>query len=252
MIPVGRFHPHHKSIFQLFNLHITKKVPAILLASTFQCLTPLSCQSATDLKYDEYSVVYDNLNGGNTAKLLGVDQLRADAAQYVSGDVLEVAVGTGLQVKYYNPNTLKSFTGVDQSQGMLKQAENKLASTLSTVSTRLRQMDAEQLQFNDDSFDTVVDTFSMCVIPRPESAIKEMIRVAKPSGLVVLLENTRSDNKLLGLFQDATEPAITKLSKECRWNTDIKKITEQNLNVRQIATKSIAGGTVQLNVYQKM
>jgi hypothetical protein len=63
--------------------------------------------------YDQYSPDYDRLNGGSAAKYLGIDEMRQRAAEYTQGDVLELAVGTGLQTTYYDWSRVRSFTGVD-------------------------------------------------------------------------------------------------------------------------------------------
>jgi methyltransferase OMS1, mitochondrial len=229
------------------------RVPtSLLIAGAILFVNPINCISAVDIKYDSYSISYDALNGGKAAEVFGVDDLRGEAAQYVRGDVLEIALGTALQSKFYDPKVLKSFTGVDLSTGMLKEAETRLAATLPSVKTTLQQMDAQRLLFDDDSFDSVVDTFSMCVIPQPSLAINEMVRVTRVGGQVVLLENARSANSVLGIFQDITEPVVTKFSKECRWNVDIDKLAKENLNIRRVASKLVSGGTIQLNVYEKL
>jgi methyltransferase OMS1, mitochondrial len=135
--------------------------------------------------YDSFSSTYDIIDGGAVASVLGIDGLRAEAGRNVGGDVLEVAVGTGLQSQYYDWSKISSFTGVDASEGMLQEATRKipsLAAPYPKVKISLRSMDAEKLTFDDDKFDTVVDTFSMCVIDDPLSAIKEMRRVVKPGG----------------------------------------------------------------------
>ena len=74
---------------------------------------------------------------------------------------------------------------------MLIEAKAKIASVITKVPIELQIMNAEKLSFLDNSFDTVIDTFSLCVVPDPESAIVEMARVVKPTGRVILLENTR-------------------------------------------------------------
>jgi ubiquinone/menaquinone biosynthesis C-methylase UbiE len=74
---------------------------------------------------------------------------------------------------------------------MLTEAKAKISSVITKVPIELQIMNAEKLSFLDNSFDTVIDTFSLCVIPDPKSAIVEMARVVKPTGRVILLENTR-------------------------------------------------------------
>lgn len=66
-----------------------------------------------DQKYDEYSRSYDNLNGGIVTKLLGLDGMRENTASKVSGKVLKVAVGTGLQSSYYDWSKISQFSGID-------------------------------------------------------------------------------------------------------------------------------------------
>ena len=72
--------------------------------------------SGKDQQYDAFSSTYDRLNGGSVTSALGIDEMRMLANQYVSGDVLEVAVGTGLQSQYYTWPRLTSFVGIDLSE----------------------------------------------------------------------------------------------------------------------------------------
>lgn len=108
---------------------------------------------AKSQKYDSFSSTYDTLNGGSLTNALGIDDMRKEAAHFVTGKVLEVAVGTGLQSQYYNWQALTSFTGVDSSEGMLIEAKNRiplLASRNSKVKVDLQQMDTKQLKYPDD------------------------------------------------------------------------------------------------------
>lgn len=102
-----------------------------------------------------------------------------------AGRVLEVAVGTGLNLPHYPPDT--DLTGIEYSPAMLDHARNR-ATTLDLVAD-LREGDAQALAFPDASFDTVLCTFSLCAIPDDHRAVTEMIRVLRPGGLLLLADH---------------------------------------------------------------
>lgn len=84
---------------------------------------------------------------------LGIDDMRRLANQYVSGDVLEVAVGTGLQSQYYTWPRLTSFVGIDVSEGMLVEARKRILTaqgSSSAIPIKLQQMDAKEMKFGDN------------------------------------------------------------------------------------------------------
>lgn len=139
--------------------------------------------SATD--YDAFAPSYDALDGGPLADGLGLARMRAEAAALCRGSILEVGVGTGLNLPFYDAQRCDKVTGVDLSAGMLREAA---AVPGLRVPVELLRMDAEALEFADASFDTVIDTFSLCVYSRPDRALAEFRRVCKPDGRVVLLE----------------------------------------------------------------
>ena len=170
------------------------------------------------LAYDGYSGTYDALDGGDAATALGIDRLRAKAVARCEGRVLEVGVGTGLNLPLYD-GARCSVVGVDLSQGMLREAAQTVAQRGLRRHIELQQMDAQQLTFADASFDCVLDSFSLCVYPDPAAALREMRRVCKPGGRIVLLEHQRSQNALLGAYQDATAPTAAALGgKGCVYN----------------------------------
>ena len=104
------------------------------------------------------------------------------------GDVLEVAVGTGINLAYY-PSGLR-ITGIDLSPQMLAVARQRAAELGADVS--LREGDALALPFDDASFDTVVCTLALCGIPDDRAAVAEMKRVLRPGGRLVLLDHVGS------------------------------------------------------------
>ncbi|MDI2032227.1 methyltransferase domain-containing protein [Saccharopolyspora sp. TS4A08] len=117
------------------------------------------------------------------------------------GDVLEVAIGTGLNLQLYPAGT--HLTGVEWSPGMLDLARRR-NDELGT-GAELREGDARALQFPDGAFDTVVCTFSLCAIPDHEQAITEMHRVLRPGGLLLLADHVVSTAWPVRLLQRAAE-----------------------------------------------
>jgi ubiquinone/menaquinone biosynthesis C-methylase UbiE len=128
---------------------------------------------------------------------------RKKALSDLSGKVLEVGIGTGRNLKYYPSRC--SVTGIDNSKGMLNQAGKK-AKGMKNVTLLL--MDAEHLDFPDNSFDYVITTFVLCTIPDPMKALKEMRRVLKPSGELIALEHMRSNDLLVALLEELINPVL--------------------------------------------
>lgn len=108
--------------------------------------------------------------------------------QQVIGEVLEVAIGTGLNLEHYPPDV--RLTGVELSQDMLAIARQRAAHLGRQV--ELRAGDAEALEFPSAAFDTVVCTFSLCAIPDHRTALAEMVRVLRPEGLLLLADHVAS------------------------------------------------------------
>jgi ubiquinone/menaquinone biosynthesis C-methylase UbiE len=118
--------------------------------------------------------------------------LFADSRDWVCrqavGDVLEVAIGTGLNLAHY-PAEVR-VTGIEFSPDMLRIARRRAEELPREVD--LREGDAHQLDFPDSSFDTVVCTFSLCAIPDEHRAVDEMLRVLRPGGLLLLADHVAS------------------------------------------------------------
>lgn len=124
------------------------------------------------------------------------------ACSHADGDVLEVAVGTGRNLAHYGGDV--HLTGIEFSPAMLEIAKSR-AEELG-IQADLRLGDAEQLDFPDASFDTVLCTFALCTIPDDGQAVREMHRVLRPAGKLVLVEHVRSPNPVVRGAQRALEP----------------------------------------------
>ena len=127
------------------------------------------------------------------------DGFRDGVATELHGDVLEVGVGVGetlRRLRSHGSSGVTSYTGVDISTGMLGQASRYKAAMPFPVA--LHQANAESLaMFGDGTFDTVTGSLVLCTVPDQEAALREMARVAKPDGKIVLLEHVLSPNPLV-------------------------------------------------------
>ena len=140
------------AVGQLASNFVAKAIISSLTLFSF-LMTP-SVELTKPLQYDSFSTTYDVLNGGSVTAALGIDGMRNLAAAFVAGDVLEVAVGTGLQSQYYNWPQINSFTGVDMSEGMLREAGQRIPALVSEskskVPVELRLMNSNKLDYNDN------------------------------------------------------------------------------------------------------
>jgi ubiquinone/menaquinone biosynthesis C-methylase UbiE len=176
-------------------------------------------------KYDQFARWYDLVEG--VPNLLGVRKLRRRLLRHASGNVLEVAVGTGMNLPYYPPGC--RIIAVDISTEMLNVARQRAAKLSMDVSFSLA--DAATLPFSGKSFDTVVSSLTTCTFPRPVAALREMARVCRTDGRVLLLEHGRSNREWLGRWQDSlADRFVNQLG--CHWNREpIKLVGEASLKV---------------------
>jgi len=187
-------------------------------------MTVLSKEEITQ-SYNRYARWYDILE--KIPELLGINRIRKNLFREASGDVLEVAAGTGNNLRHY-PKDCK-ITLIDLSRAMLKIASQKARSQRLEIS--VQEMDAERLEFPDNAFDTVVDSLSLCTLTQPVQALREMARVCKPKGRILLLEHGRSNKQGLARWQDKKADKHAKRF-GCKWNRNILGLVgEANLEV---------------------
>ncbi len=122
--------------------------------------------------------------------------------------VLEVGIGTGLNLPLY-PDTCR-LTGIDLSQEMLDKAVER-AHTLAMSDVMLKVMDATSMDFGDNEFDTALATYTISAVPDPVAVLREMRRVVKPGGRIVILNHFRSDRRTMGWLEDLVAPVCTRL-----------------------------------------
>ena len=151
--------------------------------------------------YEKLAKVYDVVFGPTLhhGRLVAIERMAIKP-----GDrVLEVGVGTCINTSLY-PTTC-SVTGIDLSASMLEKARERVRRE-GLRHVRLQEMDAAQLIFADDTFDIVYAPYLVSVVPDPVQVVKEMRRVCRPGGKIVILNHFRSANAILSRLERAISP----------------------------------------------
>lgn len=171
--------------------------------------------------YDKFSSCYDIFFKSYLEK--GREKAVSTLAPHPKAKVLEIGIGTGLGIEYY-PSDINLFA-FDYSQGMLKVSKQKALSKCKCP-VNLLQMDAQRMAFADNSFDYVLAAYVLTVVPRPQVALDEIFRVAKPGARVVIVNHLRSNNKVVGAIEDFLNPLFSGIGL-FSLNQDIKKLIRQ-------------------------
>lgn len=143
--------------------------------------------------------------------------------------VLEVGVGTGNNFPYYPADA--EISAIDFSEKMLKYARDKARKQ--GVRVRLQRMDVQNLQFEDNTFDTVVASFTFCSVPDPLRGLMEVERVCKPEGSVFLLEHVLSTNRILAWLMNLTAPLARMIGDNPNRRT-VENVVKSGLRVEQV------------------
>ncbi|ADH98163.1 class I SAM-dependent methyltransferase [Salisediminibacterium selenitireducens] len=167
-------------------------------------------------RYNRNAAIYDLIDRSISGKQ------RRELLQYARGEILEVGVGTGANLPYY-PKGVR-VTGIDLSPGMLKKAKERMVTLAGDTDIHLEEMDVEELPFADKTFDTIVTSCVYCSVPDPVKGMKEMRRVLKDDGEILMLEHMRSENPVIGFGMDLVNPVVRRL-----WGANINRDTMGNL-----------------------
>lgn len=154
--------------------------------------------------------------------------------------ILEVGVGTGKNFRFY-PKEAR-ITAIDFSPGMLARAQHKRAHK--QLNVHLDLMDVERLYYADNSFDTVVASFVFCSVPLPRKGLRELFRVCKPGGQVILLEHVLSSRPVIAWLMQLFNPVVVRI-----FGANINRETLKNVQAcgfSQVLVDSYSGDILKL------
>jgi len=167
-------------------------------------------------KWDNAAKTFDIMNRGIEVRY---GERKHEWFSRSVGRTLLVAVGTGLDLKYF-PSGQK-IVGIDISSKMLEKAKGKL--NVSMFNTKLVRADVQMLGFADNSFDSVVTSCTFCSVPDPVLGLKELRRVLKPGGKLLMFEHVRSNIFWIGPMMDL----LTYVSRKV--GPDLNRRTKENV-----------------------
>lgn len=157
-----------------------------------------------------------------------------------TGDVVEIGVGPGLNLQYYNTTNVNKVIGIDPSDELNKIAKKNANKVNLDIEFNLSS--AESIDLPTSSVDSVVCTFSLCSIPDPKKALNEIYRILKPGGKYFFCEHGISPDFSTKVFQNITNIFYPKLSGGCHANRDIPKlITNSGLKIDEKDTMYLPG-----------
>ncbi|MBE9063340.1 class I SAM-dependent methyltransferase [cf. Phormidesmis sp. LEGE 11477] len=147
-------------------------------------------------------------------------QLLAD----VSGNVLEIGFGTGLNLPHY-PDTVQALTTVEPNEGMGAIAQKRIDASPIKVNTTL--LNGEALSLPDESFDSIVCTWTLCSIPNAKKALGEAYRVLKPGGKFFFIEHGLSNEQTIQTWQNRITPIQRIIADGCHLNRKIDRLVAE-------------------------
>jgi ubiquinone/menaquinone biosynthesis C-methylase UbiE len=149
---------------------------------------------------------------------------RERAIRAARGRVLEIGIGSGLNLPFYGP-AVKQVVGLEPGPKLLEMARRVRQPD---IPVEFVEASAEAIPIEDRSMDTVVTTWTMCSIPDIDRALAEARRVLKPGGKLVFVEHGRAPEPRVRWWQDRLTPACRRISGGCHLNRDIADVLRRN------------------------
>jgi ubiquinone/menaquinone biosynthesis C-methylase UbiE len=163
------------------------------------------------------------------------------------GRVLEVGIGTGLNMPFYDRTRVKSIVGVDPSLEMYRLSLKRIQQA--GIEVKLVGLSAEKIPVEDASFETVVCTYTLCSIQDPVAALREMRRALVPGGKLLFSEHGRAPDENVLKWQTRLQPYWSKIAGGCMLDRDISALIEQAGFTSEVQSRYIPGLRILSFVY---
>lgn len=169
-----------------------------------------------------------------------VRQQREKVVPLAQGEILEVGIGTGLNLAHYDKAKIRRIVGLDPAMEMHRLARKRMKKA--GLAVELVGLSAERIPFEDGRFDTVLVTYTLCSIPEPVAALKEMRRMLKPGGKLIFCEHGLAPDASVRKWQDRLTPLWSRLGGGCHLNRDIPALlSEAGLRSADMQTMYLPG-----------
>jgi ubiquinone/menaquinone biosynthesis C-methylase UbiE len=169
-----------------------------------------------------------------------VHRQREKVVPLAQGRVLEIGIGTGLNLRHYDKRKVTKLVGLDPAMQMHKLAEKRRQE--SGIDVELVGLSAEKIPLADASFDTIVITFTLCTIPDPLAALKEMKRVLAPGGKLLYCEHGAAPDENVLHWQKRVTPYWKKFAGGCHLDRDIPKLLrDAGFSLQSLETRYLPG-----------
>ena len=169
-----------------------------------------------------------------------ISKQRQKVVPQAEGRILEVGMGSGHNLPFYDPSRVEFVWGLEPSEGMRRKAQRRLAEAAFEV--KWLDLPGEEIPLEDDSVDTVLLTFTLCTIGDYHAALEQMRRVLKPGGRLLFAEHGVAPDSGVRKWQERINPSWKKFAGGCNINRDIPAaLQEGGFEIQELETMYLPG-----------
>ena len=154
-----------------------------------------------------------------------ISKQREKVVPHAEGVVLEIGIGSGQNLPFYNPNKVSKIIGVDPDEHIWKRSAKRRADC--EIEVERIGLSGENIPLDKNIADTVVVTYSLCTIPDAVKALREMTRILKPGGKILFTEHGKAPDEAVHKWQNRIDPLWGKIAGGCRSGRDIPELFRQ-------------------------